>query len=63
MGGSNIYAEALPLASTLHLTEVHANVEGDTFFPAEWPEHFKTVVDERTSSNGTYDYTFKELIP
>lgn len=42
IGGSSIYAAALPLASRIFLTEVHRQVEGDTFFPAfdraEWRE-------------------------
>jgi dihydrofolate reductase len=35
IGGSEIYALALPYADELYLTRVHAEVEGDTFFP-EW---------------------------
>jgi dihydrofolate reductase len=35
MGGGELYAEALPLADELVLTEVDAAVEGDTVFP-EW---------------------------
>jgi dihydrofolate reductase len=34
IGGSQIYALALPLAERLYLTRVHADVEGDAFFPA-----------------------------
>ena len=33
IGGGALYALALPLADELFLTEVHADVEGDTFFP------------------------------
>jgi dihydrofolate reductase len=40
IGGGEIYREALPLADRLYLTVVHAEVEGDTTFPAfegeEW---------------------------
>lgn len=39
-GGSAIYAACLPLADTLYVTEVDAEIEGDTFFPdfdlSEW---------------------------
>jgi dihydrofolate reductase len=45
IGGATLYAQALPLADRLHLTEVDADVEGDTFFP-ELPEGWH-VVDER----------------
>ena len=34
IGGAQLYAEALPLADELLLTEIDAEVEGDTFFPA-----------------------------
>ncbi len=34
MGGGQLYAEALPLADELELTEVEASFEADTFFPA-----------------------------
>ena len=42
MGGAEIYAQALPFASRLYLTEVAIEVEGDARFPeldpAEWEE-------------------------
>lgn len=42
IGGSEIYAAALPLATKIFLTEVHSRVDGDTFFPkldpAAWRE-------------------------
>jgi dihydrofolate reductase len=37
IGGAELYRQALPLARTLHLTRVHARVEGDTRFPP-WNE-------------------------
>jgi len=42
IGGREIYQIALPLAHRIYLTEVHAKVEGDVFFPivnrTEWDE-------------------------
>ena len=42
IGGTSIFAAALPTADRIHLTEVEADVEGDTFFPAfdrsQWRE-------------------------
>lgn len=42
IGGAQIYAEALPLADRLYLTEVDAEAEGDARFPvidpAQWQE-------------------------
>ena len=34
MGGAQIYAEALPLASDLRITEVDLSVDGDAYFPS-----------------------------
>ena len=40
VGGGEIYEQAIPRADRLHLTLVHAVLEGDTFFPkfteADW---------------------------
>ena len=33
MGGAGIYAEALSHANRLYLTEVHADLSGDVYFP------------------------------
>lgn len=42
IGGTSLFAEALPDADRIHLTEVEAEVEGDTHFPpfdrTEWVE-------------------------
>jgi len=42
IGGAQLYADALPQADRVHLTEVAGEVEGDTFFPAldarQWRE-------------------------
>jgi dihydrofolate reductase len=33
IGGALVYAETLPLASRIYLTQVHGAVAGDTYFP------------------------------
>lgn len=42
IGGAALYEATLPRADRLYITEVHATVEGDTYFPAfardEWHE-------------------------
>ena len=43
IGGGQLFAEALPLADTLLLTEIDTDVAGDTRFP-DWPrEQFVQV--------------------
>ena len=46
IGGAEIYRLALPLAERIYLTEVHADVVGDTFFSGLEPAHWQEV--ERT---------------
>lgn len=42
IGGTSLFAEALPIADRIHLTEVQAEVQGDTWFPefdrTQWSE-------------------------
>lgn len=43
-GGAEIYAQALPRASRIELTEIHAEIAGDTFMPPlgeGWRETFR----------------------
>jgi dihydrofolate reductase len=53
IGGTSLFREALPLADVIHLTEVEAEVEGDTYFPdfdrSQWKESEvgRHGVDER----------------
>lgn len=58
-GGARIYAEALALKRPLrlHLTLVHADVPGDTFFP-EWRHLAWREVSRRESADANWRYTF-----
>lgn len=47
MGGGELYAQALPLADCLLLTEVAIDPEGDTYFPVVSPTEWREV--ERTA--------------
>lgn len=47
IGGNALYREALPLADELFLTEIEANVDGDTVFPAWDRTKFHTASRER----------------
>lgn len=43
IGGAELYAQALPLADELELTEVHLDVEGDAWFPTWRRDDFAEV--------------------
>ena len=60
-GGERIYAEALALDRPLrlHLTLVHAEVPGDTFFPEWWHLPWREL-SRRESADANYRYTFSE---
>ena len=53
IGGSQIYAEALPLASKLVVTEIDADFECDAFFPAIDPAIWSEVSREAQHSGSS----------
>ena len=63
VGGANLYAQTLPLATRMYLTYVHEVIDGDTRFPTfeedEWVEvsRARHAADERNP----HDYSFVEL--
>jgi dihydrofolate reductase len=61
-GGERVFAETLALSRPmrLHLTLIHAEVAGDTYFP-EWRHLFWREIGQRESSNANYRYTFFTL--
>lgn len=60
IGGGQIYAQSMQFADKLYLTIVEGKFDADTFFP-NYGE-FKTVVNEKKSSDENFNYTFLELI-
>lgn len=64
IGGAEIYAQTLPLANRLELTEIHADITGDAHFPAfdlaEWRE---TARETRRGEEGLeYDFVSYERL-
>ncbi len=60
IGGGNIYKQALELADTLEVTEVHHSFEGDTKFPEIDLEIWKEVFRENFEKDekNEFDYSF-----
>ncbi|MFL0810885.1 MAG: dihydrofolate reductase [Agarilytica sp.] len=60
IGGANLYAQALPKCQRLYLTQVHAKIDGDAYFPEvddhAWLESARES-HEKDSKN-PYDYSF-----
>jgi len=54
IGGAELYAAAIPLADELLLTEIDADVEGDTEFPSWDPREFEeTSRAQHVTESGT----------
>ena len=63
VGGANLYAQAMALASRLYLTEIDTEVEGDAWFPEFDPAEWREVSREAHPADGQnpYSYTFRVL--
>ena len=64
IGGRELFAEALPLAAGLVITEIHRDYQGDTWFPpydrSRWRE---TQREPHTAADGTkFDFVLYEPI-
>ena len=60
IGGGQLYAVALPLASRLYLTRVLKNFEGETFFPVLHPADWAPIGRTR-GQEGDLAYEFLTL--
>jgi dihydrofolate reductase len=60
IGGAQVYAAALPLASRLYVTEVHSVVAGDTRFPPVNPLDWREISREEhaATADNPYPYAF-----
>lgn len=60
MGGASLYEQVLPQVDRLYLTQVHAKLDGDTWFP-EWDHQAWIEVsreDHRANEKNEFDYSF-----
>ncbi len=68
IGGAAVYQQALPLATHLELTRVHATIDGDVYFPTfdadQWRERsrIERPADDRHSWPMTY-LTLERITP
>lgn len=67
LGGAGIYEQAMEIADTMILTEVHANFAGDTFFPSidfnKWKETSRTFYKKDAQNSYNYSFvTYKNVI-
>ncbi len=67
IGGAKIYEYALPIAQQLYITLVHAELEGDTYFPEwnkeEWKELEREFHAKDEKNKFDFEYiAYKKLI-
>ncbi|MDD4319260.1 MAG: dihydrofolate reductase [Candidatus Peribacteraceae bacterium] len=58
IGGSEIFQQALPLANRVYLTRVHAQIEGDAFFPVLSRDDWNEVQRDEHAEDPQHLYSF-----
>jgi dihydrofolate reductase len=58
IGGGEIYKQGMELADKIELTRVHANFDGDTFFPEINLNEWKLINEEFHDSDLKHQYSF-----
>ena len=62
IGGAQVYAQALPSASRIYLTEVHAAPEGDTLLPPFDPQRWIEMArEDHAAQANSPGYSFVTL--
>lgn len=59
IGGTTLFAETLPVADVIHLTEVEADVEGDTYFPDFDRSAWRETEVARHAADARHAYAFR----
>lgn len=62
IGGAEIYKQSLDHTHRLYLTEIHASVEGDTFFPEVRNSEWKEVSRNSHPADDRHAYAFDFVI-
>jgi len=58
VGGAELYAQALPLADTIYLTEIQQDVSGDAHFPAFNQEQWREIACEAHTQEAPQPLTY-----
>ena len=61
-GGAQIYAEALPKARRIELTQIHADISGDTLMPPLGEGWREAAREEHPAADGRPAYAFVTLL-
>ena len=58
IGGAEIFRQALPRTDKIHLTRVHARVDGDVVFPELDPQQWRETAVEHHAADERHHYAF-----
>ena len=61
IGGGEIYKQSMDIADSIYITRVHADVEGDTFFPVIDESKWKLTSNQdfEADEKHAYSYSFQ----
>jgi dihydrofolate reductase len=62
IGGSEIYQSAMTLADRLYLTEIQAEIQGDTYFPPFLKENWMEVSRKHHNTDERHAYPFDIVV-
>ena len=62
IGGTSLFCATLPIADRIHLTEVDADVPGDTYFPGFDRDEWVETQVERHGADERHAYPFRMLL-
>lgn len=62
IGGAQIYKQSLERANYLYLTEINAEIEGDTYFPSFEPNDWEEVSRKHHGIDDRHRYSFDFVI-
>src|SRR5687768_15930727 len=62
IGGAEIYKITLPNANRLYLTEIYANVDGDTYFPEFSKNEWKEISRKPHPADARHKYSFDFVV-
>ncbi len=60
-GGGEIYKQSMEMADKIYMTRIHANIEGDTFFPEIDPSNWELIFNKelKADEKNKYDMNFE----
>lgn len=63
LGGASVYQQALPYVDRIYMTQIYADIDGDTYFPEIDPKQWQETSREKHQADdkNAYDYDFVVL--